>query len=64
MCLWMTGSVHGLEHKDWSLLPFGGAAEENDYVLPILGKLAHLSELRFLPHFSDRKKNTYPAVLV
>lgn len=40
MCLWMTGSVHGLEHKDWSLLPFGGAAEENDYVLPILGKLA------------------------
>lgn len=51
MCLWMTGSVHGREHKDWSLLPFGGAAEENDYVLPILGKLAHLSELRFLPPF-------------
>lgn len=40
-----------LSTEDWGLYPFGSAAEENDYALPILGKLAHLSELQFLPPF-------------
>lgn len=48
-----------LSTEDWSLYPLSSAAEENDYVLPILGKLAHLSELQFLPPFLRQEEKTH-----
>lgn len=50
-----------LSTEDWSLFPFGlFSAEENDDVLPILGKLAHLSKLRFLPPFRRQEEKHIP----
>lgn len=42
---------------DWSLFLFDYAVEGSDYVLIAysVGKLAHLSELQFLPHPISQK---------
>ena len=54
------GGSAGTRTEETSLFSFDSVVEENDHVLTILGKLAHLYELQFLPPFLKWEEKRIP----